>query len=105
MTWAPNEHSDRPDVTERRADRVSARTSVPGIAALETAVEGSIVHRDSPDFEVLRKPAWAQFENITRFDAQSSRAMSLQPVPFAVKATVIPRSRNRRGASIAEPRA
>src|SRR6266511_3160639 len=51
-------------MTERRSDRVQAPISLPGIGALEAVVEGSVVPRDSPDFEVLRKPAWAQFEDI-----------------------------------------
>src|SRR6266542_1809660 len=56
--------SDRTQMTERRSDRVQAPISLPGIGALEAVVEGSVVPRDSPDFEVLRKPAWAQFEDI-----------------------------------------
>jgi hypothetical protein len=56
--------SDRADMTERRRDRVRAPVSLPGIAALEAVVEGSVVPRDSPDFEALRKPAWTQFEDI-----------------------------------------
>jgi FAD/FMN-containing dehydrogenase len=56
--------SDRADLTERRRDRVRAPVSLPGIATLEAVVEGSVVPRDSPDFEALRKPAWAQFEHI-----------------------------------------
>jgi FAD/FMN-containing dehydrogenase len=51
-------------MTERRADRVRAPVSLPGIAALEAVVEGSVVPRDSPVFEDVRKPAWAQFEDI-----------------------------------------
>jgi FAD/FMN-containing dehydrogenase len=51
-------------MTERRSDRVRAPVSPAGIAALKAVVEGSVVPRDSPDFEVLRKPAWAQFEDI-----------------------------------------
>jgi FAD/FMN-containing dehydrogenase len=58
------QQSDRTDMTERRSDRVQAPVSLPGIGALEAVVEGSVVPRDSPDFEVLRKPAWAQFEDI-----------------------------------------
>jgi hypothetical protein len=58
------QQSDRTDVTERRSDRVRAPVSLPRIAALEAVVQGSVVPRDSPDFEVLRKPAWAQFEDI-----------------------------------------
>jgi FAD/FMN-containing dehydrogenase len=38
--------------------------SVPGIEALEAVLEGRLVPRDSPDFEVLRKPAWAQFQDL-----------------------------------------
>ncbi len=51
-------------MTERRSDRVQAPVGLPGIGALEAVVEGRVVPRDSPDFEVLRKPAWAQFEDI-----------------------------------------
>ncbi len=58
------QQSDRTQMTERRSDRVQAPISLPGIGALEAVVEGSVVPRDSPDFEVLRKPAWAQFEDI-----------------------------------------
>src|SRR2546422_215857 len=46
-------------MTERRSDRVQAPVSLPGIGALEAVVEGSVVPRDSPDFEVFRKPAGA----------------------------------------------
>jgi FAD/FMN-containing dehydrogenase len=38
--------------------------SLPGIAALEAVVEGSVLTRDSPGFQGLRQPAWAQFEDI-----------------------------------------
>jgi hypothetical protein len=51
-------------MTERRADRVRAPVDLSGIAALEAVVEGSVVPRDSPEFERLRRPAWAQFEDI-----------------------------------------
>jgi FAD/FMN-containing dehydrogenase len=59
-----SQQSDRTDMTERRLDRVRAPVGLPGIAGLEAEVEGSVVPRDSPDFEALRKPAWAQFEDI-----------------------------------------
>jgi FAD/FMN-containing dehydrogenase len=51
-------------MTERRTDRVGAPVSLPGIATLEAVVHGSVVRPDSPGFEVLRKPAWAQFEEV-----------------------------------------
>jgi FAD/FMN-containing dehydrogenase len=51
-------------MTERRSDRVQAPAALPGIDAVEAAVEGNVVPRDSPDFKLLRKPAWAQFDDI-----------------------------------------
>ena len=36
----------------------------PHVGALEAVVEGRVVPRDSPDFDALRQPAWAQFEDI-----------------------------------------
>jgi hypothetical protein len=51
-------------MTKSRSDRVRAPVSLAGIGALRAVVEGSVVPRDSADFEVLRKPAWAQFEGI-----------------------------------------
>jgi FAD/FMN-containing dehydrogenase len=37
---------------------------IPGLAALEAAIEGGVVRSDSPAYEPLRKPAWAQFEHV-----------------------------------------
>ena len=34
------------------------------LAALEAAIEGSVVPRDSPDVALVRKPPWAQFEDV-----------------------------------------
>jgi FAD/FMN-containing dehydrogenase len=34
------------------------------LAAFEAAIEGSVVLADSPDYELVRKPPWAQFEDI-----------------------------------------
>jgi FAD/FMN-containing dehydrogenase len=51
-------------MTERRTDGVRAPVGLSGIAALEAVVEGGVVPRDSPEFERLRRPAWAQFEDI-----------------------------------------
>jgi hypothetical protein len=58
------QQSDRTGMSGRRSDRVRAPVSLAGIGALEAVVEGSVLPRDSPDFEALRKPAWAQFEDI-----------------------------------------
>jgi FAD/FMN-containing dehydrogenase len=33
-------------------------------AALESAIDGTLVFPDSPDYELVRKPAWAQFEDV-----------------------------------------
>ena len=38
--------------------------SLPGISTLEAAVDGMVVPQGSPGLEGLRKPAWAQFEDI-----------------------------------------
>ena len=37
---------------------------LPGLAAFEAAIEGSVVLPGSPDYEHLRKPAWAQSEDV-----------------------------------------
>jgi FAD/FMN-containing dehydrogenase len=34
------------------------------LAAFEAAIEGSVVLAGSPDYELVRKPSWAQFEDI-----------------------------------------
>jgi len=38
--------------------------SLPGISTLEAAVDGRVVPQGSPGLEDVRKPAWAQFEEI-----------------------------------------
>jgi FAD/FMN-containing dehydrogenase len=38
--------------------------SLPGLAAFEAAIEGSVVLPGSPDYELLRKPAWAQYADV-----------------------------------------
>jgi len=38
--------------------------SLPGISTLEAAVAGRVVPQGSPGLEDVRKPAWAQFEEI-----------------------------------------
>jgi len=35
-----------------------------GLAALDAAIEGTVVRNDSPNYGRLRKPAWAQFEDV-----------------------------------------
>jgi FAD/FMN-containing dehydrogenase len=37
---------------------------LPELAALESAIEGTVVLPGSPDYELVRKPAWAQFEDV-----------------------------------------
>jgi FAD/FMN-containing dehydrogenase len=37
---------------------------LPELAALESAIEGRVVFAGSPDYELVRKPAWAQFEDV-----------------------------------------
>ena len=37
---------------------------LPGLAAFEAAIEGSVVLPGSPDYELVRKPAWAQYEDV-----------------------------------------
>jgi FAD/FMN-containing dehydrogenase len=37
---------------------------LPELAALESAIEGTVVFAGSPDYELVRKPAWAQFEDV-----------------------------------------
>jgi FAD/FMN-containing dehydrogenase len=38
------------------------RDALPGLSALEAAIEGTVALADSPDYEQVRGPAWAQFE-------------------------------------------
>ena len=40
------------------------RNVLPGLAALEAAIEGRVVRAGSADYELLRGPALAQFENV-----------------------------------------
>ena len=37
---------------------------LPQLAALESAIEGTVALAGSPDYELVRKPAWAQFEDV-----------------------------------------
>jgi FAD/FMN-containing dehydrogenase len=55
---------------------------LPELAALESAIEGTLVFADSPDYELLRKPAWAQFEDVR------PRAAVLCTVPEDVVETI-----------------
>jgi FAD/FMN-containing dehydrogenase len=41
-----------------------APVGLPGLAAFEVAIEGSAVLPGSPDYELLRKSAWAQYEDV-----------------------------------------
>jgi FAD/FMN-containing dehydrogenase len=36
----------------------------PDLAALEAAIDGTVLLPCSPDYELARKPAWAQFEEV-----------------------------------------
>jgi FAD/FMN-containing dehydrogenase len=38
------------------------RDALPGLAALEAAIEGTVALGGSPDYEKVRAPAWSQFE-------------------------------------------
>jgi hypothetical protein len=38
--------------------------SLPGRAAFEAAIEGSVVFPGSPGYELVRKPTWAQYEDV-----------------------------------------
>lgn len=40
------------------------RNALPGLAAFEAAIEGAVVLAWSPDYERVRGPAWAQFEDV-----------------------------------------
>jgi FAD/FMN-containing dehydrogenase len=41
-----------------------APVGLPGLAAFAAAIEGSVVLPGSPDYELLRKSAWAQYEDV-----------------------------------------
>ena len=36
----------------------------PELAALDASIEGEVIHPESPEYESVRKPAWAQYENV-----------------------------------------
>jgi FAD/FMN-containing dehydrogenase len=57
-------------------------TLAPEVAALESAIEGTLVFADSPDYRLVRKPAWAQFEDVR------PRAAVLCRVPEDVVETI-----------------
>jgi FAD/FMN-containing dehydrogenase len=41
-----------------------ASNLLPELAAFEAAIEGTVIVAGSPEYEVVRKPAWAQFESV-----------------------------------------
>lgn len=55
---------------------------LPELAALESAIEGTLVFAGSPGYELVRKPAWAQFEDVR------PRAAVLCRVPQDVVETI-----------------
>jgi FAD/FMN-containing dehydrogenase len=68
-----------------RRTRISAArraSSLPGLAALDAAIEGTVVPNDSPDYGLLRRPAWAQFEDVR------PEAVVLCATPADVAATI-----------------
>jgi FAD/FMN-containing dehydrogenase len=36
----------------------------PEFAALDASIEGEVIHPESPEYETVRRPAWAQYENV-----------------------------------------
>jgi FAD/FMN-containing dehydrogenase len=36
----------------------------PDFSALDASIEGEVIHPESPEYESVRRPAWAQYENI-----------------------------------------
>ena len=36
----------------------------PEFAALDASIEGGVIHPESPEYESVRRPAWAQYENV-----------------------------------------
>ena len=36
----------------------------PELAALDASIEGEVVYPESPEYESVRRPAWAQYENV-----------------------------------------
>ena len=36
----------------------------PELAALDASIEGEVIYPESPEYESVRRPAWAQYENV-----------------------------------------
>ena len=36
----------------------------PEFAALDASIEGEVIHPESPEYGFVRRPAWAQYENV-----------------------------------------
>lgn len=65
-----------------RAAAVPAASFGRGLAALDRAIEGTVVLPESPDYELVREPVWAQFEDVR------PEAIVLCKVPANVAETI-----------------